>query len=94
MDVDTCKIKGFYNVKEFDYLKDDKHPTFKYKGTEKSITEICELENKKLMVIMNPPYQRVKGKQNNLAIEFFNKVLTLNPQVIVFYYQTESFLRD
>ena len=94
MDVDTCKIKGFENVKEFDYLKDDKHPTFLYEGNEKSITEICELENKKLMIIMNPPYQRVKGFKNNLAIEFFNKVLTLNPQVIVFYYQTESFLNE
>lgn len=93
-DVDICKIKGFENSVQFDYLKDDKQPKFKYKGKELEITEIAKLENKKLMVIMNPPYQRIKGKKENLAILFFNKVLELNPQVIVFYYMTESFLRS
>ena len=94
MDVDTCKIKGFENSLVFDYLKDENQPNFKYKGTELDINEICRRENRKLMVVMNPPYQRVKGKKNNLAIEFFNKVLSLKPQVIVFYYMTESFLRS
>lgn len=93
-DVDICKIKGFENSVQFDYLKDDKQPKFKYKGKELEITEIAKLENKKLMVIMNPPYQRIKGKKENLAILFFNKVLELNPQAIVFYYMTESFLRS
>lgn len=94
MDVDICKIKGFENSLKFDYLKDEKQPKFKYKGTEFDINDICRSENRKLMVVMNPPYQRVKGKKNNLAIEFFNKVLQLKPQVIVFYYMTESFLRS
>lgn len=94
MDVDICKIKGFDNSVQFDYLKNDKHPTFKYKGTTLDINEICCREKRKLMVIMNPPYQNVKGRKNNLAIEFFNKVLQLQPQVIVFYYMTESFLRN
>ena len=94
MDVDICKIKGFENSLKFDYLKDDKQPKFKYKGTELDINEICRRENRKLMVIMNPPYQKVKGKKNNLAIEFFNKVLETKPQVIVFYYMMESFLRS
>lgn len=94
MDVDTCKIKGFENSLRFDYLKDSSHPKFKYRGIELGINEICQRENRKLMVIMNPPYQKVKGKKNNLAIEFFNKVLELKPQVIVFYYMTESFLRS
>lgn len=94
MDVDTCKIKGFENSLRFDYLKDSSHPKFKYRGTELGINEICQRENRKLMVIMNPPYQKVKGKKNNLAIEFFNKVLTLQPQVIVFYYTMESFFRS
>ncbi|MBO7475797.1 MAG: hypothetical protein J6T36_02565, partial [Campylobacter sp.] len=66
MDVDTCKIKGFENSLVFDYLKDENQPKFKYKGTELDINEICRRENRKLMVVMNPPYQRVKGKKNNL----------------------------
>lgn len=94
MDVDIMKIKGFENSIQFDYLKDDKQPLFKYKGELLDINEICKRENKKLMVVMNPPYQRIKEFKNNLAIEFFNKVLKLEPQVIVFYYMTESFLRD
>lgn len=93
MDVDTCKIKGFENAIQFDYLEDDKQPRWKYKGQVLPIEEIAKLENRKLMVVMNPPYQKKKGFKNNLAIEFFNKVLNLNPDVIVFYYMTESFLR-
>lgn len=94
MDVDICKIKGFENSIQFDYLKNDEQPKWKYKGTELDINEICKRENRKLMIVINPPYQKVKGKKNNLAIEFFNKILKLNPSVIVFYYMTESFLRD
>lgn len=94
MDVDICKIKGFENSVQFDYLKNNEQPKWKYKGTLLDINEICKREKRKLMIVMNPPYQRVKGKKNNLAIEFFNKILALNPDVIVFYYMTESFLRD
>lgn len=94
MDVDICKIKGFDNAIKYDYLINDEQPKWKYKGQELDINEICKKENKKLMIVMNPPYQNVKGKKNNLAIEFFNKVLKLNPQVLVFYYTMESFFRD
>lgn len=93
-DVDICKIKGFENSLVFDYLKDDNHPKFKYKGVLRDINEICRLEKRKLMVVMNPPYKKTKGHTNNLAIEFLNKVLALNPQTIVFYYTTKSFLND
>ena len=91
MDVDICKIKGFENAVQFDYLKNDEQPKWKYKGVTLGIDEICKRENRKLMVVMNPPYQNIKGQKNNLAIEFFNKVLLLQPQVIVFYYTTKSF---
>ena len=91
MDVDICRIKGFENAIKFDYLKDDKQPVWKYKGTHLDINEICRRENRKLMVVMNPPYQHKKKFKNNLAIEFFNKVLELKPQVIVFYYEMKSF---
>ncbi len=94
MDVDICKIKGFENAVQFDYLKNAGQPKWKYKGTPLDINEICRRENRKLMIVMNPPYQKKAGFKNNLAIEFFNKVLKLNPDVIVFYYMTESFLRD
>ena len=94
MDVDICKIKGFENSIQFDYLKDDEQPKWKYKGSVLDINEICKRENRRLMIVMNPPYQNQKGKKFNLAIEFFNKVLRLNPKVIVFYYMTESFLRS
>ncbi len=93
-DVEICKIKGFENVIQYDYLANDQQPKWKHQGVERDINEICKIEGKKLMIIINPPYQRKKGVANNLAIEFFNKILKLNPQAIVFYYQTESFLRD
>lgn len=94
MDVDTCKIKGFENTVQFDYLKDDKQPQWKYKGRILSIEEIAKLENRKLMIVMNPPYQRRKGFKYDIAIEFFIKVLALHPDVIVYYCKTEFFLRD
>ena len=94
MDVDICKIKGFENAVQFDYLKDDKQPQWKYKGRVLPIEEIAKLEGRKLMVVMNPPYQRKKGFRYDIAIEFFRKVLALHPDVIVYYCKTEFFLRD
>lgn len=94
MDVDICKIKGFENSVQFDYLKNDEQPKWKYKGSILDINEICKRENRKLMIVMNPPYQLKKEFKNNLAIEFFNKVVKLNPSVIVFYYETKSFYGD
>ena len=94
MDVDTCIIKGFENAVQFDYLKDDKQPLWKYKGRILTINEIAKLENRKLMIVMNPPYQRRKGFKYDLAIEFFIKVSKLQPDVIVYYCKTEFFLRD
>ena len=91
-DVDTMKIKGFENAVKFNYLENDNQPTFLYGGRELTVDEICRKENRKLMIVMNPPYKK-EGRMN-MAIKFFNKVLKLNPQVIVFYYMTESFLRD
>lgn len=93
-DVDICKIKDFENVVQFDYLKDSKEPEFTHGGTDLTISEIVKREKKKLMAIMNPPYQRQKGRNENKAISFFNKVLKLEPEVIVFYYMSESFMRD
>lgn len=94
MDVDICKIKGFENSIKYDYLVNDKQPKWKYKGQELDINEICKRENKKLMIVMNPPYQRKDGFKYDLAIEFFNKVIKLKPDVIVYYCKTEFFLRD
>lgn len=93
-DVEICKIKGFENVIQYDYLKNAEQPKWKHQGVMRDINEICQIENKKLMIIINPPYKRKAGFKNNLAIEFFNKIIKLSPQVIVFYYKTTSFLRD
>ena len=96
-DVDICKIKDFENVVQFDYLANDKEPEFTHGGTELTINEIAKREKKKLMIIMNPPYQNYtnyQGKRENKAISFFNKVAKLQPEVIVFYYMSESFMRD
>lgn len=96
-DVDICKIKDFENVEQFDYLANDKEPEFTHGGTELTINEIAKREKKKLMIIMNPPYQNYtnyQGKRENKAISFFNKVVKLQPEVIVFYYMSESFMRD
>lgn len=94
MDVDTCKIKGFENAIQFDYLVNDKQPKWKYKGMVLTIEEIAKLENRKLMVVMNPPYKHRKGLKYDMAIEFFNKVLNLKPDVIVYYCKTEFFMRE
>ena len=93
-DVDICKIKDFENVVQFDYLENSNEPKFKHGGDELEIAEIVKRENKKLMVIMNPPYQRQKGRNENKAISFFNKVLRLEPEVIVFYYKTEQMFSE
>lgn len=93
MDVDICHIKGFENAVCFNYLRDDKQPKWKYRGEMLDINEIAAREGRKLMVVMNPPYTRQKGFKNDLAIEFFNKVLALRPDVIVYYCKTEFFLR-
>ena len=94
MDVDICKIKGFENAVQFDYLKNDGQPKWKYKGTPLDINEICRRENRKLMIVMNPPYQKKAGFKYDLVIEFFRKVIDLNPTAIVYYTKTEFFLRD
>ncbi len=94
-DVDQCLMKGFENAQKFDYLKDNNHPLWKYKGRKNvSIKEIVKLEKKKLMIIMNPPYGIEKGFKYDKAIEFFKKVLLLEPDVIVYYCKMEFFLRD
>ncbi len=93
MDVDTCKLKDFDNAIQFDYLANDKQPMFKYGGTPLDIKEISKRENRKLMIIMNPPYKGM-GNKKDKAIEFFNKVIKLEPDVIVYYCKTEFFLRD
>ena len=92
-DVDICRSKGFENAVRFDFLKDKTFPLWKYGGSEMDIRQIAQLEGRKLMIVMNPPYTRQKGFENDLAIEFFNKVAKLNPDVIVFYCKTEFFLR-
>ena len=92
-DVDICTIKEFENVVQFDYLENANEPEFTHGGTELTINEIVKREKKKLMVIMNPPYQNYtnyQGKRENKAISFFNKVCKLEPEVIVFYYKTEQ----
>ena len=95
MDVDTCRIKGFDNAIQFDYFANrDEQPKWKYRGEELDIREIAKREGRKLMVVMNPPYVRRKGFENDMAIEFFNKALKLAPDVIVYYCKTEFFLRD
>ena len=94
MDVDICKIKGFENAVKFDYLKDNEQPKWKHGGTLLGIDEICKRENRKLMVVMNPPYQQKTGFKYDLVIEFFIKVMNVKPDVIVYYTKTEFFLRD
>lgn len=96
-DVDICTIKDFENVEQFDYLANDKEPEFTHGGTKLTISEIVKREKKKLMVIMNPPYQdytNYQGKSENKAISFFNKVCKLEPEVLVFYYKTEQMFSE
>ena len=94
-DVDQCKFKKFNNSIQYDYMKNwQQQPRFPYKGDEKTVREIAELEGKKLMVVMNPPFVRPsEGFRYDRCIEFFRKVLQVNPDVIVYYCKTEFFFR-
>ena len=94
MDVDTCRMKGFDNAIQYDYFSNNEQPKWKYRGEELDIRDIAKREGRKLMVIMNPPYVRRKGFENDMAIEFFNKVVRLQPDVIVYYCKTEFFMRN
>lgn len=95
-DVDQCKFKKFSNAIKYDYMKDwHQQPTFKYKGEKKNVREIADLEGKRLMVVMNPPFIRPSdGFKFDRCIEFFRKVLMLQPDVIVYYCKTEFFFRQ
>ena len=94
-DVDQCRLKDFHNSIQYNYLKDwRQQPKFSYKGEQKTINEIASLEGKRLMVVMNPPYVRPSdGFRYDRCIEFFRKVLQINPDVIVYYCKTEFFFR-
>lgn len=92
-DVDICKIKNFPNAICYDYLKDDKQPKWRYHGEMCDIRDIARIEGRKLMIVMNPPYNG-RGRSLDLCIEFFNKVVELDPDTIVLYCKTEFFLRD
>lgn len=99
-DVDQCKFKKFSNAIQYDYLKDwftnpKVQPRFSYKGEEKDVSEIASVEGKRLMVVMNPPYVRPSdGFRYDRCIEFFRKVVLLQPDVIVYYCKTEFFFRQ
>ena len=95
-DVDQCKLKKFNNAIQYDYMKDwDHHPRFQYKGELKMVDEIAATEGRRLMIVMNPPFVRPsEGFRYDRCIEFFRKVLLLNPDVIVYYCKTEFFFRE
>ncbi len=105
LDVDIVRMKGFKNIKQFNYLQLDKmrsgeidkeQPKFKISTSseELNVADIAKKMNRKLMIIMNPPYRNEAGHSENLAIEFYDKVCKLRPDTIVFYYETESFFCD
>jgi hypothetical protein len=99
-DVDQCKFKNFSNAIKYDYLKtwftDPRlQPKFLYKGEKKDVCEIAEMEGKKLMIVMNPPFIKPsEGFKYDRCIEFFRKVILLQPDVIVYYCKTEFFFRQ
>lgn len=98
-DVDQCKFKKFNNAIKYDYLKTwftdpRQQPKFSYKGEEKDVCEIARMEGKKLMIVMNPPFIKPsEGYRYDRCIEFFRKVILLEPDVIVYYCKTEFFFR-
>lgn len=99
-DVDQCKFKKFSNAIKYDYLKTwftnpKLQPKFQYKGEEKDVSEIANIEGKRLMVVMNPPFIKPSdGFRYDRCIEFFRKVIMLQPDVIVYYCKTEFFFRQ
>ena len=57
-DVLIAKSKGFNNVKKWNIFNG--LPKFNYGGNELSIDEIASIEDRQILVIMNPPYEEEK----------------------------------
>ncbi|GMO58880.1 MAG: hypothetical protein Ta2D_04660 [Rickettsiales bacterium] len=79
-DIFLAKSKGFDNVIKFNFLEDDKMPKFNYQNQILTINEIAKKENKEILVIINPPYEK------EMFIEFVEKIVKNIPNCKLFLY--------
>ena len=85
-DVLISKMNGFNNCVKFDFLANNEMPKFMYKGEETDILKIIKNEDKPVVVVMNPPYEKKK------YLEMLNKMITKLKNFKIFYYTIGTFI--
>jgi hypothetical protein len=86
-DVLIAKNNGFNNCVQFDFLRNGEMPKFMYKGEETNILKIIKEENKPVVVVMNPPYEKKRYKK------MLNKMVRKLKNFRIFYYMMGTFLK-
>jgi hypothetical protein len=80
-DVLRIKSKGFENVVQFDFLTNkNSFPKFNYLGEQLDVKEIAKRENKQIIVLINPPYEK------DMDLAFITKLGQLNSKMLVYYH--------
>ena len=86
-DVLITKVNGFDNCVQFDFLADDDYmPKFIYRGIETDILKIIKKENKPVVVVMNPPYEKKRYKK------MLNKMVKKLKNFRILYYTMGTFV--
>ena len=85
-DVIIAKMNGFKNCVQFDFLANNEMPNFLYKGEATDILQIIKAENKPVVVVMNPPYEKKRYKQ------MLDKMVAKLKNFKIFYYTMGAFV--
>ena len=87
-DVLISKMNGFTNCVKFDFLANKDMPKFMYKGAETDIIKIIKEENKPVVIVMNPPYEKKK------YLEMLDKMIKYLKNFKIFYYTMGTFVEQ
>ena len=87
-DVLISKMNGFTNCVKFDFLANKDMPKFMYKGAETDIIKIIKEENKPVVIVMNPPYEKKK------YLEMLDKMINKIKNFRIFYYTMGTFVEQ
>ena len=85
-DVLIAKKNGFNNCVQFDFLANDEMPKFMYRGENTDILKIIKEENKPVVVVMNPPYEKKRYKK------MLDKMVRKLKNFKIFYYTMGTFV--
>jgi len=87
-DVLVAKKNGFNNCVQYDFLLNENMPKFMYYGEETDILQIIKKENKPVVVVMNPPYEKKRYKL------MLDKMVRKIKNFRVFYYTIRTFVEQ